>query len=97
LHLLPQLQQVANSIGPSLDSIIDGLQTNIALADEAVALYSKVEKTGFIGFFATYIEEAIDFGQKVVGSYGVAIILFTVFGKHIPYLISVLFRYLRHI
>jgi hypothetical protein len=81
VHLLPQLQQIATSIGPSVDSFAGSLQSNIALADEAVSLYSKVDKTGFIGFFATYIEEAIDFGQRVVGSYGVAIILFTVLGK----------------
>jgi len=53
----------------------------------ATNLYSKVDKTGFIGFFATYIEMAIDFGHRTLQSaglqytYGASIILFTLLGK----------------
>jgi hypothetical protein len=54
---------------------------------EAVSPYSKVDKTGFIGFIATYVEEAIDLGHSlftslgIKNSYGYAIIVFTCFGK----------------
>jgi len=46
--------------------------------------YSKVDKTGFIGFFANYIEIAIDFGHNVLpgkNTYGLSIILFTLLSK----------------
>lgn len=55
-------------------------------AQGAVSVYSKVDKTGFIGFIADYIERTIDFGHSVFqgfglnNAYGYSIILFTVFG-----------------
>ena len=63
------------------------MQSQLLLADEVVSVYSKVDKTGFIGFFATYIEMAIDLGNSlfetlgVNNGYGFSIILFTIFGK----------------
>ena len=56
-------------------------------AQAAVNLYSKVDKTGFIGFFANYIEIAIDSGHSALqsvglkNSYGAAIILFTLLSE----------------
>ena len=61
-----------------------------AASSAAVGLYTKVDKTGVIGFLATYIELAIDFGhttlQKVglKNTYGVSIILFTLLGTVPP-------------
>lgn len=52
-----------------------------------VSVYSKVDKTGFIGFFANGIEICIDFvhtllnGIGVQYSYGISIIMFTIFGN----------------
>ena len=52
-----------------------------------VSIYSKVDKTGFIGFFADYIEQAIDAGHRLIqalgvkSTYGYSIVLFTVFSK----------------
>jgi len=51
-----------------------------------VSVYSKVDKTGFIGFFANGIEISIDFvhsllnGIGVKYSYGFSIIIFTLLG-----------------
>lgn len=56
---------------------------------ENASPYSKVDKTGFIGFFATGIEIAIDFGHDMINklgvknSYGFSIILFTILGKYL--------------
>jgi hypothetical protein len=56
-------------------------------AEEAVSVYSKVDKTGFIGFLATYVELAIDLGHNIFGSlglknnYGYSIIVFTFLSK----------------
>ena len=70
-------------------------QNSFYLSDDAIAevmpstdvsLYSKVDKTGFIGFLADYTERVIDFSHDIFkgmgfeNSYGYAIILFTVFG-----------------
>lgn len=58
-------------------------------AQAAISLYSKVDKTGFIGFFANYIEIAIDSGHRALqsvgmkNSYGAAIILFTLLSEYI--------------
>ena len=57
------------------------------VAAEAVSLYSKVDKTGFIGFLANYVEIVIDFTHNVIkglgveNSYGFSIILFTILSK----------------
>lgn len=56
------------------------------LSDEAVSVYTKIDKTGFIGSIATYIEIAIDLFQRffnaagIKNGYGPAIILFTIIG-----------------
>eukprot|EP01031_Cornospumella_fuschlensis_P029843 gene29843-36033_t len=72
----------------AMHSQVSSMLTNSwFLAEEAVSAYSKVDKSGFIGFFATYIEVAIDFGRNVfrgVGiqnAYGISIIMFTLFIK----------------
>ena len=56
-------------------------------AAEAVSPYTKVDKTGFIGFFASIIEQGIDFGHVLIqqagvkNTYGFSIILFTLLSK----------------
>lgn len=66
-----------------------------AAAAAAVSPYSKIDKTGFIGFIATYIEIAIDFNRGLFTSlgvehgYGLSIVLFTVFSKSLPFFLSV--------
>jgi YidC/Oxa1 family membrane protein insertase len=56
-------------------------------AEAAVSAYSKVDKTGFIGFIATYVEVAIDAfhggltGVGIQNSYGYAIMAFTLLVK----------------
>ncbi len=63
------------------------LSSSWLLAEEAVSAYSKVDKTGFIGFFAEYIENAVDFGSNLFKGmglkegYGFSIILFTLFSE----------------
>ena len=63
------------------------LSNSFQLADAAVSAYSKVDKTGIIGFLATYIEIGIDLGKNlfqslgVQNAYGPSILLFTMFGK----------------
>jgi hypothetical protein len=66
----------------------DAVASNVAeKASTDVSVYSKVDKTGFIGFLADYVERIIDFshglikGLGVENSYGYAIILFTLLGK----------------
>ena len=65
-------------------------------AEEVVSAFSKVDKTGFIGFFADKIEIAIDLGHSVMQSagiqytYGFSIMVFTVLGKN--YLLFVIRR-----
>ncbi len=74
-------QSLLNELKP-----LENLQSFLT-ADEAVSIYSKIDKTGFIGFIATYIEVAIDFFRSVFAAagiknaYGPAIILFTLIGK----------------
>lgn len=64
---------------------------NIADGDVAAApasIYSKVDKTGFIGTCADYIEQAIDLSHTlfvnlgIKNSYGFSIILFTFLSKY---------------
>lgn len=93
-QLLPDLHDSVNHINTVTEhlQLLQSLQHSLLLsvdetATEAVSAYSKVDKTGFIGFFATYIEIAIDFGRSIfqkVGvqnGYGFSIILFTMLGK----------------
>lgn len=73
-----QVESYLNSI--SSHSILTSADE---VAAEAVSVYSKVDKTGFIGFFANIIEQGIDLGHtalQAVGvkySYGFSIIFFT--------------------
>ena len=67
---------------------MDAVQAqNAAVAAGEVSRYSVVDKTGFIGFIADNVENAIDFGHDLIknigvkNSYGFSIILFTFFGK----------------
>ena len=83
-----------NSLSTSLvtsDAVLSETETTTAAAVESVntSPYSKVDKTGFIGFFANIIEIAIDFGHDIINklgvqnSYGFSIILFTVLRKYL--------------
>lgn len=81
LHLIPEIHQALSNRGLHFNVITNQVQQSLPLVDYAVAMYSKVDKTGFIGFIATYMEEAIDLGRSVLGSYGVPIILFTLIGE----------------
>lgn len=54
-----------------------------------ISIYSKVDKTGFIGACADYIEQAIDLSHTLIqklgvkDTYGYSIILFTILSKFI--------------
>ena len=88
LNLIPELSDAFNQLSSviSVDSVADHIRNSFLIAEEATSLYSKVDKTGFVGFFATYIEEAIDIGRSVVNSYGLSIILFTILGELLMFL-----------
>lgn len=83
-----------NSLSSSLitsdEAVTDSTAASSAV--ENVSPYSKVDKTGFIGFFANFIEIAIDFGHNalnsigVANSYGYSIIMFTILGTIISVL-----------
>ena len=66
-------------------------------ADAVVSPYSKVDKTGPIGFIATYIEGAIDLfkdllnGVGIKNGYGFSIVIFTILSKFLRLLFSLLF------
>lgn len=88
--VIHQLQHIQNSFFLSDDTIITSstaASTEPVISDVAASAYTKTDKTGVIGFFATYIELAIDFGHSmfnkigIVNSYGYSIILFTLLGK----------------
>ena len=80
-----------NSLSSSLITSDEAVSDSTASSAvvENVSPYSKVDKTGFIGFFANFIEIAIDFGHNalnsvgVVNSYGYSIIMFTILGNSI--------------
>lgn len=96
VNLFPELFDAHQSISSIINfENIDSLgKSSLWLADEAnnaattaANIYSKVDKTGFIGFIATYIEIAITNGKDLFNylglqnSYGCSIILFTLLGK----------------
>lgn len=87
LESLPHLQHGFLISDDSLAATPDSLAPAAA-----VSPYSKVDKTGFIGGIATYVEYAIDGGHNLLKglglkyTYGYAIILFTVFGKKLFFL-----------
>lgn len=87
-----QMMLPAHHVGDLQSLLTGGLQqfrdsSSWLLSEEAVSVYSKIDKTGFIGFIATYIEVSIDFFRQtfnnvgIENAYGPAIILFTIFGK----------------
>lgn len=100
---LHQIQALADLHEPILQTYLGAtdaiqhahhiLQHGFVVADEntvaqgAVSAYAKVDKTGFIGFFADFIEQAIDLthtflqGTGIQNTYGISIILFTLLGK----------------
>ena len=84
---LLQLKSLIHSHGLDLSHSFL-LSDGETVAAEAVSLYSKVDKTGFIGFLANYVEIVIDFthnaikGLGVENSYGFSIILFTILSKY---------------
>mmetsp|Transcript_8338 Transcript_8338/g.18672 ORF Transcript_8338/g.18672 Transcript_8338/m.18672 type:complete len:343 (-) Transcript_8338:173-1201(-) len=85
LNLVPELHDVIVQSAHHLGDLSHHIQqSSLVVADAAApavdagaSLYSKVDKTGFIGGIAEQIENAIDFGRGVVKSYGLSIILFT--------------------
>ena len=78
-------------VGEVAKTDFHALQSTFNIADDvaapAVSMYSKVDKTGFIGTCASYIEQAIDLSHElflklgVKNSYGFSIILFTFLSK----------------
>jgi YidC/Oxa1 family membrane protein insertase len=69
-------------------TLLDQNSFNLAdVVNEGASVYTKVDKTGVIGFFATYIEKAIDLSHNVIqnlgvdNTYGYSIILFTILIK----------------
>ena len=94
LNLVSQLQHVDASIAPMRQSMLLAVEEDAASAVEKVAdaaaqvsIYSKVDKTGFIGGIAAGIETVITFFHETLqkvgleNSYGVSIILFTILGN----------------
>jgi YidC/Oxa1 family membrane protein insertase len=70
------------------ETLLDQNSLNLAdVVNEGASVYTKVDKTGVIGFFATYIEKAIDLGHGIIqnfgidNTYGYSIILFTILIK----------------
>ena len=93
-HLDPQL--LINDHIPSfllsLDDVTDATTKSASAVVEAASPYSKIDKTGVIGFIASYVELAIDGGHSLLQSvgvkysYGFSIIIFTLFGKKTIYM-----------
>ena len=88
---------------PTLDHLSTFQHSLYTAADEVVANvspYSKVDKTGPIGFAAGYIEQVIDFFRDVLGKagiangYGFSIIAFTLISKSTIFFIR-LFNFLH--
>lgn len=77
---------MSSSLITSESTVSDTTTSSSDAVVENVSPYSKVDKTGFIGFFANFIEIAIDFGHNalnsigVANSYGYSIIMFTILG-----------------
>jgi hypothetical protein len=82
---LSNLDQLMTSLPNQLEHFKD--LPSLLLSEEAASIYTRVDKTGFIGFIATYIEVCIDLFRGVFkaagiqNAYGPAIILFTIIGK----------------
>lgn len=75
--------KLANTDFHALHSTFNVADADIAPAAPAASIYSKIDKTGFIGTCADYIEQAIDLSHSlfvslgIKNSYGFSIILFT--------------------
>lgn len=94
VYTMGSMDTLVSSTQSMLHSLQHGVSNSLLLSDEninaasAASLYSKVDKTGFIGFFANYIEIAIDFGHRSLqatglkDTYGASIILFTLMSTY---------------
>jgi len=83
-NMIPELNEAFTHAQAhvDVDTMLHQFQQNsLMLAEETTNIYKKVDKTGVIGFVATYIEGAIDFGKSLFGSYGISIIVFTMIIK----------------
>lgn len=82
LRFVPETHEAINQAASQIQHL-----PSLLTAEEAVSIYSKVDKTGVIGFIATYVEVAIDFGRSIFqkispqNSYGFSIILFTMLSE----------------
>lgn len=100
LHDVGHLASYLGSLhhGADVLPVVDAhfMQSSLNLADAnvvadipsaAVSAYSKVDKTGFIGFCADILERAIDLSHDLMqklgvkDTYGFSIILLTIFSK----------------
>ncbi len=92
VHLLPEIHDMLTHSGKLLETLKDVqlhsfMPSAILMADEAASIYTKVDKTGVIGFLAGNIEICIDFGRTLLqqigvqNAYGLSIVLFTILGK----------------
>lgn len=81
------VDRIANTDFHALHSTLNIADAEVVPAAPAASIYSKVDKTGFIGTCANYIEQAIDLSHTlflnlgIKNSYGFSIILFTFLSK----------------
>ena len=81
------VDRIANTDFHALHSTLNIADADVVPAAPAASIYSKVDKTGFIGTCANYIEQAIDLSHTlflnlgIKNSYGFSIILFTFLSK----------------
>jgi len=87
LRKITKTKLIPNDITSSLLLSDEGITKAVDTATGEVSRFSQVDKTGVIGFFADYIEKAIDLvhsllnGVGVEYSYGIAIIILTCLSK----------------
>eukprot|EP00607_Mallomonas_marina_P007311 CAMPEP_0182418796 /NCGR_PEP_ID=MMETSP1167-20130531/3171_1 /TAXON_ID=2988 /ORGANISM="Mallomonas Sp, Strain CCMP3275" /LENGTH=422 /DNA_ID=CAMNT_0024593195 /DNA_START=227 /DNA_END=1495 /DNA_ORIENTATION=- len=76
----------ADEVLGEVNNAVDVAQS-VADPGQAVSIYSKIDKTGFIGFFANFIEIGIDAGHNALktaglkNTYGFSIAIFTLLIK----------------
>lgn len=93
--LLLSLSDGGAGEGADLQAAANAAAVAASPASPELSRYSTVDKTGFIGFFANYIEQAIDLGHTTLqgaglkNTYGFSIILFTLLGaSHLAHLLA---------
>ena len=90
--LTSSIDAIHHVVGEVAKTDFHSFQSSLNIADgdvpaAAASIYSKVDKTGFIGTCADYIERAIDLSHElflklgIKNSYGFSIILFTFLSK----------------